>query len=289
MSDFLDVMARSSRARVVHAASREPPAALRVRAVGTPPAPALPHGGSFGLIAEYKRRSPSVGEFGDNGGFAKRVAAYAEAGAAAVSVLTEPSEFHGSLADAGEAANCLTPLGIPVLRKDFLVDPYQLYESRAVGAGGVLLIVRILSDAQLGEMLDCARELELFVLLEAFDAEDIRRATTEVAVGVPERSIRISRSEGTPPPDPGRGAPILLGVNCRDLQSLEITPRRFGELAPLLPAGMPRVAESGLSTPGDCADVARRGYDLGLVGSALMSATDPGALLRTMLAAGRAA
>ena len=289
MNDFLDRMARSGRARVLDAASRESPAALRARALDMPPAPPLAQGESFGLIAEFKRRSPSLGEFAGNGGLERQVTAYASAGAVAVSVLTEPSEFHGGIADAREAAHVLAPHGIPVLRKDFLVDPYQLYETRTAGAGGALLIVRALSDAQLREMLDCARELGLFVLLEAFDAEDIWRATAEVAVGVPERSTRISRSEGTPPPDPGRGAPILLGINCRDLRTLEIVPNRFHELAPSLPRELPRVAESGLATPDDCAAVARCGYDLGLVGSALMSAPDPGALLRTMLAAGRAA
>ncbi len=273
MSGFLDAMARSSRERVAGAAAREPLARLRARALDQPDAPALRQDPAFGLIAEYKRRSPSQGELAANGNLAKRVTVYAEAGATAISVLTEPSEFHGSLADVGEAARTLTPLGVPVLRKDFLVDPYQLYEARAVGAGGVLLIVRMLSDPQLRELLDCARELNVFVLLESFDAEDLARAA----------------SAGTPPPDPARGARVLLGVNCRDLQTLEVVPRRFHELAPLLPDGVACVAESGLTSPDDCADVARHGYGMGLVGGALMSAIDPGAVIRTMLAAGRAA
>jgi indole-3-glycerol phosphate synthase len=289
MSGFLDAMARSSRERVAGAAAREPLARLRTRAFDVPPAPPLVQSVSFGLIAEYKRRSPSQREPTVNGSLAKQVTAYAGAGAAAVSVLTEPTEFHGSLADAGEAARSLAPLGIPVLRKDFLIDPYQLYETRALGCAGALLIARMLSDAQLREMLDCCRQLGLFVLLETFDAMDIERAAREVAVGVPERSIRISRSEGTPPPDPPRGAHVLFGVNCRDLQTLEVMPQRFHELAPLLPEHLLRVAESGIATPDDCADLARNGYGLGLVGSALMSAPDPAAVIRTMLAAGRLA
>ena len=116
-------------------------------------------------------------------------------------------------------------------------------------------------------------------------------------MGVPERSIKFRRSEGTPRPDPGRGAQalradpgrgapaVLLGVNCRDLQTLE----RFVEMARLLPKDLRCVAESGITTPDDCAEVAREGYELALVGSALMTARDPAGVIQTMLAAGRAA
>jgi len=111
-----------------------------------------------------------------------------------------------------------------------------------------------------------------------------------VAVGVPERSIKFRRSEGTPRPDPGRGAPVvLLGVNCRDLQTLQVSTGRFRELAALMPNGVLRVAESGITTPDECAEVARDRYELALVGSALMTASDPAAVIRTMLAAGRMA
>jgi len=289
MSGFLDRMAAASRARLDVARAREPLAALRARALATEPAPALRLQGSFNLIAEFKRRSPALGRLGDDD-LAGRVTAYAQGGAAAVSVLTEPSQFHGSLDHLATAAATLIPIGVPVMRKDFLVDPYQLFEARAAGASGVLLIVRMLARDSLREMLDSARNLGLFVLLEAFDAGDIARAMAEVAVGVPERSIRISRSEGTPPPDPGHGAlVILLGVNCRNLQTLEVAPGRFHELAPLLPDGVAHVAESGITTPDDCAEVARDGYEVALVGSALMQAPDPASVIRTMLAAGRAA
>ena len=289
MSGFLDAMARSSRERVADAAAREPLAQLRTRTLDAPPAPALRREEAFGLIAEYKRCSPSQGELSAAHTMERQVIAYASGGAIAVSVLTEPSRFGGDLQHAGDAARALAPLGIPVLRKDFLVDPYQLYESRAVGVGGALLIVRLISDTQLREMLDCAAELGLFLLLETFDALDIHRAASEVVVGVPERSLRISRSEGTPPPDPARGAQVLLGVNCRDLQTLEVRPQQLRELARLLPDDMPRVAESGIATPDDCADAARAGYDLALVGSALMRARDPAAIIRTMRAAARSA
>ncbi len=266
MSGFLDTMARSSRDRVAKASAREPLPALRHRALSVPAAPSLRVNGSFDLIAEYKRRSPSAGELGRNGLHAQ-LAAYSEGGAAAASVLTEPGAFRGDLADAASAADLLGPHGIPVLRKDFLVDPYQLYESRAIGAGGVLLIVRMLSGAQLAEMLDCAQELGLFVLLEVFDTTDI--------AGIPQF--------------PARDGSVLVGVNCRDLQTLAVLPQRFHELASMLPGHLRRVAESGINTPDDCADAARQGYDLALIGSALMRSADPAAMLRTMLAAARSA
>jgi indole-3-glycerol phosphate synthase len=290
MSGFLARVATASRERVQSALERESLAELRARADSTPAAPALALHPAFDVIAEYKRQSPALGPLvsGDDR-LAPRVTAYSRGGAAAVSVLTEPAHFRGELAHLVAAAAILAPLGVPVIRKDFLVNPYQLYEARAAGAGGVLLIIRLLSDQQLGEMLDCARELGLFVLLEAFDAQDIARATTEVAAGVPERSSRISRSEGTLPPDPGRGARILLGVNCRDLETLEVLPHRFQDLAPLLPPGMPHVAESGISTPEQCASIARAGYGMALIGGALMRDANPLAAIRAMLVSGRTA
>ncbi len=300
MSGFLDRMAAASRTRFEEARTREPLAALRARALATRPPPALRLQGTFNLIAEFKRRSPALGRLGDDD-LVGRVTAYAQGGAAAVSVLTEPSQFHGSLEHLTTAAATLAPFGVPAMRKDFLVDPYQLYETRVTSAGGALLIIRMLSRDTLHEMLDCARELGLFVLLEAFDHDDIARATAKVAVGVPERSIKFPRSEGTPPPDPRRGAlalradpdrgapAVLLGVNSRDLQTLAVVPGRFREMVSMLPPGVLRVAESGITTPDDCAEVARDGYGLALVGSVLMTAQDPAGVIRTMLAAGRAA
>jgi indole-3-glycerol phosphate synthase len=291
MSGFLDAMIRSSRARVAAASARESLPALRARALETPlPAP-LRLDDSFSLIAEYKRHSPSQGDLSRNDRLLEQVTAYARAGASAISVLTEPTQFHGNLEDLAAAAAALAPLDVPVLRKDFLIDPYQLCESRASGAGGVLLIVRILSDTQLREMLDCANDLRLFLLMEAFDAEDISRAARVVAGRGPERANVCSseRARDAPPEPAARGAPILLGLNCRNLDTLEVSRQRFSQLASLLPGNMPRVAESGITTPDDCADVARCGYDVALVGSALMRAPDPAAMIRTMLAAARAA
>jgi indole-3-glycerol phosphate synthase len=267
VNGFLRRMEASSRARASAAAAREPLLALRRRALDTTVPPPLRNGHAFELIAEYKRRSPALGRLaGEDDARLRRVEAYARGGAAAISVLTEPTEFDGRLEHLTECAAALAPHAVPVMRKDFLVDPYQVYEARVAGAGGVLLIVRMLDDASLSELTDCARELSLFVLLECFDAADIARAAPYACV-----------------------ESVLVGVNCRDLESLAVERSRLAGLAPLLPAGSARVAESGFETPEDCASAARAGYRMALVGGALMTAPDPADAVRRMLAAGRAA
>jgi indole-3-glycerol phosphate synthase len=274
MSGFLAQMAEGSRRRAKEAAAREPLSAIRAHAVAVPDPPPFVLSHSFELIAEYKRNSPALGPLEKVGlALDRRVTAYARGGAVAVSVLTEPERFEGELAHVTDAAVALAPLAVPVLRKDFLVDPYQLYESRAAGAGGVLLIVRMLPGGLLSEMLDCALALRLFVLLEAFDAPDLAR------IAFLPRSMPIA----------GRGPEMLVGVNCRDLETLEVRPFRCRELAPLLPADLPCVAESGIATPDQCAEVARAGYSLALVGGSLMRAANPLRAVRAMLAAGREA
>ena len=271
--DFLAAMARASMTRVEAARAREPAAALTARAARQPPAPALaldPAG--FDLIAELKLRSPAQGVLSaSDDDLENRVTAYARAGAAIVSVLTEPERFSGSLAHLARASAALAPLGVPAMRKDFLVDPYQLLEARAAGAGGALLIIRMLERARLAAMLAVAVELGLFVLLEAFDAADIEVATELVALW--------------------RGPPArcLIGINSRDLTTLAVVPGRLEELAARLPTTHPRVAESGLATPADAARLAARGFSLALVGTALMAAGSPEQLARRMIAAGRQA
>ncbi len=288
MSGFLTQMEAASHTRIRAASSREPLADLRIRAADTPEPAAFATHDVFNLIAEYKRRSPALGSLtaGDES-IERRVTAYARGGAAAVSVLTEPEQFGGSLEDLARAATALAPLGIPVMRKDFLVDPYQLYETRAAGAAGVLLILRMLSDAQVGELLGCAHDLGLFVLLEAFDAEDIRRAASGIRRGCPLAPRNPDAALGDTHRHLARGASVFLGVNCRDLRTLEVQPFRFRELASLLPPGVPCVAESGIATPQQCAEVAAAGYGMALVGGSLMSAPDPLGTVRAMLAAGR--
>ncbi|HYB33089.1 MAG TPA: hypothetical protein VED45_06625 [Steroidobacteraceae bacterium] len=272
MSGFLEEMAGGSRARVRAARQRVAEGVLAERARHTPPAPPLRlSAGGFDLIAELKLRSPAAGRLGaGSAAVTERVTAYAGAGAAAVSVLTEPSRFDGSLEHLGEAARALTLLGVPAMRKDFLVDPYQVLEARVAGAGGVLVILRMLSRAAIDALLDCAREHGLFVLLEAFDARDLERMHEIVGAHA-------------------AGTVLLAGVNCRDLTTLEVMPQRLTELAPLLPGNLPHVAESGVVSAADAQAVAAAGYALALVGSALMRGPDPAALARALLAAGRSA
>jgi len=272
VSGFLEEMAGGSRARVRAARQRVAEGVLAERARHTPPAPPLRlSAGGFDLIAELKLRSPAAGRLGaGSAAVTERVTAYAGAGAAAVSVLTEPSRFDGSLEHLGEAARALALLGVPAMRKDFLVDPYQVLEARVAGAGGVLVILRMLSRAAIDALLDCAREHGLFVLLEAFDARDLERMHEIVGAHA-------------------AGTVLLAGVNCRDLTTLEVMPQRLTELAPLLPGNLPHVAESGVVSAADAQAVAAAGYALALVGSALMRGPDPAALARALLAAGRSA
>jgi len=265
---FLERMAEGSRARVRAARAVESDAALERRARATPPPPALVLRG-FDVIAEMKLRSPAAGglapqDFDQNA----QLNGYAAGGAAAVSVLTEPTEFFGELAHLADAARLLAASRRPAMRKDFLTDPYQVLEARAAGAGGVLVIVTMLDDATVRALVDRARALGLFVLLEAFDRADLERlAPFDV------------------PPD--GGPPVLAGVNCRDLRDLNVRFERFAELAPHLPRHLPTVAESGIGTADDIRSVASAGYRLALIGSSLMRALDPAATLAALIAAGR--
>jgi indole-3-glycerol phosphate synthase len=264
---FLEQMAAASRERVRHARTGQGVTALLAACRAAEPPPKLELAG-FDVIAEIKRNSPAEGVLGAEIDVAGRAVAYAGGGAAAVSVLTEPARFGGSLDDLAETVAALRPVGVPALRKDFLVDPCQLLEARAAGAGGALLIVAMLDDVLLGEMLATAAEHGLFVLLEAFDEADLERAGTLAA-------------------DRPGSAPVLVGVNTRDLRTLEVDAARLARLAPRLPPGIPAVAESGLHTAEDAGRAAGLGYRLALVGTALMRAADPGGLVAGMVAAGR--
>jgi indole-3-glycerol phosphate synthase len=232
----------------------------------------------FDLIAEMKLRSPAIGALRDarDEDVTRRVLAYADAGAAAVSVLTEPSRFDGDLAHLEQAAAALALHGIPAMRKDFLVDPYQVLEARAAGAGGVLLILRMLPRAALEALMDAALEHGLFVLLEAFDAEDIGLAAQLLGPRRPTVGGSLGES-------------LLLGINCRDLVTLQVVPGRLEEMVGQLPSWVARVAESGVATPADAARLAACGYDLALVGSALMTGGAPRELAGAMLDAARVA
>jgi indole-3-glycerol phosphate synthase len=263
-------MAQSSRGRVERASAALPLSSLRAQALQAPPPPRLRlSSAGFDLIAEVKLHSPAAGRLGEQTeDIGARVASYAAAGAAAISVLTEPSRFEGELSHLAQAAQ--RSGGVPLMRKDFLVDPYQVYEARLHGAAGVLVILRMLEQSMQERLLAACEESALFALLECFDEADLARAASLVRRHA------------------GRGL-LLVGINCRDLISLQVVPGRLDALAPLLPEGVARVAESGVETPADAQRLARAGYEVALVGSALMRAANPAVLALELLAQGRAA
>ena len=267
MSDFLKTMAKESADRASAAEGTVRSAHLDL--------PVLPLAlGTFDVIAEIKNRSPSEGALAnDASSRSERAAGYAEGGAAAISVLTEPTQFAGELAHLEEVVRAVNDISIPVMRKDFLVDPVQILEARAAGASGVLLIATMLTDKQMNDMLNCAYEHSMFVLLESFDEDDLRRSTA---------LLDDARHR-----DQAESGKLLVGVNTRDLRTLHVDPGRLKALGPHLPRGVPCVAESGLHDGQDAAAVAGWGYSLALVGTALMRTPDPGQLIRDMLEAGR--
>lgn len=268
MSDFLAQMAKASSARA-EAIRRT----FRDQDFDLPVTPLQFNG--FDVIAEIKHRSPSAGALAEQPGIpADRALQYVQGGAAAISVLTEPSRFGGSLRHLEQVVRAVSAAAVPVMRKDFLTDRKQVLEARAAGASGVLLIAAMLSDDRLADLLACAREHSLFVLLEAFDEADILRIA----------SLCESGREA----DDAANRVLLVGVNARDLRTLAVDRQRLARLAPLLPRAAVRVAESGIVTPADAAAAAQAGYQMGLVGTALMQAANSAALINEMLLAGRA-
>ena len=205
------------------------------------------------VIAEVKRRSPSKGDLADIPDPAVLAKAYAAGGAAAISVLTEARRFGGSLADLRTVRSAVDT---PLLRKDFMVTPYQLHESRAAGADLVLLIVAALDQPPLEKLYAEARGLGLTVLVEVHDAEETRRA---VDLGAE-----------------------LIGVNARNLKTLDVDPDTFGRLAPLIPDDRVKVAESGISGVADVERYAAEGANVVLVGEALVRDGDPEAAVASM-------
>lgn len=208
------------------------------------------------LIAEFKRRSPSAGEISSAATVAEQVGCYERGGAAALSILTDELHFGGSLEDlrAARAASSL-----PILRKDFVVDPYQLYEAAVNGADAVLLIVRVLGDARLRAMYELARGLDLDCLVEVHDGEEL------------ERALELDAD--------------VIGINNRNLDEGSVDVANTYELMPDVPAGKTVVAESGISSRAELAELERVGVDAVLIGSALMSAADPEALTRELTGA----
>ncbi len=198
------------------------------------------------LIAEFKRRSPSKGDIAPGADVAAQVAAYERGGAAALSVLTDRRHFGGSLEDLRVARDAA---GLPIIRKDFIVDPYQLYEAAVYGADAVLLIVRALDDPELRSLYAEARALDLDCLVEVHDADELERALEADAA--------------------------VIGINNRDLDEQRVDIQTTFELMPDVPAGKTVVAESGISGREELMELERVGVDAVLIGGALMAARDP--------------
>ncbi|NNF60170.1 MAG: indole-3-glycerol-phosphate synthase TrpC [Gammaproteobacteria bacterium] len=268
MSDFLETMRASSLQRARHAMAQRPLKTVVQAALQRQAAPALtPSAKGFDIIGEVKRSSPAHGELSAESvdALVDRARAYARAGAVAVSVLTEPQRFGGDLAHLEKIAHGLHPLGVPAMRKDFIVDVYQVWEAAAAGAGGVLLILRLLDDFQINSMIEAAARAKMFVLLEAFDGSDLRRARNFV--------------QGHPQ--------LLVGLNARNLATLEVEFERLPQLAGKFPPGCVRVAESGMASNEQVREVAQAGYAMALVGTALMKQRQPAKFLQDLLIAGR--
>lgn len=214
-------------------------------------------GEDISVIAEVKRSSPSKGALAQISDPAALAKVYQENGAAVVSVLTEKRRFGGSLADLAAVRKSVS---IPVLRKDFMVDEYQFHEARAYGADLVLLIVAALSKEQLQEFLALTRELGMKALVEVHTHQEL-----EIALDI---------------------SPEIIGVNSRNLKTLDVDSKVFAELLPNIPCEIIRVAESGIFTRSDVEFAKLHGADAVLIGEALVRGSDPGASLRALLGQG---
>ncbi len=223
-------------------------------------AAALRAGGTIAVIAEVKRRSPSQGEINTALSASAQAMAYAAGGAAAISVLTEPKHFGGSLADLADARAAVS---VPLLRKDFVVDRTQLWEARVSGASAVLLIARALEPALLDELAAEAIALGLEPLVEVRTEQELARATATRAPAI--------------------------GVNQRDLETLVVDPAVAERLLPLVPRDRVAVSESGVRDRAAVERAAASGADAVLVGSALSASADPAAAVRALAGVARGA
>ena len=263
MPDLLETIVAATRARV--AASRDRLSvdrlarhAVRVEQQSGRFAAAIAAGAGINVIAECKRRSPSRGVLRRVYDPASIASAYASAGAAAISVLTEPAFFDGSLEHLRAVRDTVD---LPILRKDFIVDDYQLFEAAAAGADAVLLIVAALGSRELPTLHRAARALALDVLVEVHDVVELERAVDAGAQ--------------------------MIGVNNRNLRTLAVDTAASGACAARMPAGVVSVSESGLKTAADLQRMTALGYRAVLMGERFMTAADPGAALREVLTAVR--
>ena len=259
---FLERIVAATRLHLNEHIQQTPLDVMRERAMGAAPPRSLvaalrpEAGGSARLIAEVKRASPSRGLLAERFVPVAQARAYAAGGAAAISVLTEPDYFLGALDHLRAVREAVDA---PVLRKDFLLDPYQVYEARAAGADAVLLICALLDDETLRDLLALTRSLGMEALVEAHNADEAQRA---VAVGA-----------------------IVIGVNSRDLRTFAVDPDVVRRLRPLVPTDRLFVAESGIADERDAARARAFGADAILVGEALMRSESPDSLARRLASA----
>ncbi|MBN1528453.1 MAG: indole-3-glycerol phosphate synthase TrpC [Thermoleophilaceae bacterium] len=256
MSARLDSLVEATR-DAVHRRKGERPLAELEREVGSgregrPFAEALSRPGTS-LIAEHKRRSPSAGTIREGASCADLVRAYEAGGAAAVSILTEETHFGGSLADLAEARAATE---LPILRKDFTVDPYQLYEAKAAGADAVLLVVGSLKREELGSLHALAGDLDLDAIVEVSLPEEL-----EIALEVDAD---------------------VLGINNRDLEDFSVDLQRTFDLIADVPAGKVVVSESGIHARHQIDELEQVGVDAVLIGETLMRAPDPEVAVREL-------
>jgi indole-3-glycerol phosphate synthase len=257
--NILDRIVEARRASVAHRKRVLPDVALKM-AVEKKVAPprdfpgALAQAGKINIISELKKASPSRGVIREEYAPAVLAANLEEAGAAALSVLTEEDFFSGSLGDLKEASRVTK---IPILRKDFIVDPWQVWETRAAGADSFLLIAAVLHDAELRDLLDLGRTLKMEALVEVHSGEELQRVLDA-------------------------GAQII-GVNNRDLRDFHVHLETSLSLADAIPEECVAVSESGLRTYDDLVRLQRAGFDAFLIGEHVMQSTDPAAALRALL------
>src|SRR5205823_8350054 len=256
MSNRLDALVEATRERLEVRKRERPLSQLEAeassRGEGRPFAEALAHPGTS-LVAEYKRRSPSAGPIREGAAGEDIVRAYERGGAAALSVLTEWDHFGGTLDDL-RAARGVSEL--PILRKDFTVDPYQIYEAKAVGADAVLLVVGSLRPQDLGALYGVARALELDALVEVHDQEEL------------EAALELDAD--------------LIGINNRNLEDFSVDLQRSYDLLVDVPAGKTVVSESGITNRHQVEELEQVGVDAVLVGEVLMRAPDPEAATREL-------
>jgi indole-3-glycerol phosphate synthase len=265
MSTILDTILRRKGEEVAARRGRLPPGELGARAAAMPPArgfaaalEARVAAGDAAVIAEVKKASPSKGVIRAGFDPAAIARSYEAGGAACLSVLTDIDFFQGSDAFLQQARDACA---LPVLRKDFTVDPYQVAEARALGADCILLIVAALDDARLRDLAAQAMELGMDVLVEAHDGAEL------------ERALRVPSVAGRTP---------LAGVNNRDLRTFEVSLDTSIRLRATMPPGRRLVAESGIATRDDVRRLRDAGVDAFLVGEAFMREADPGAALHRL-------